>query len=387
MSKKEVSLQQRLSDSNLSLFASSSPEDEFDPVEYEAYLEKQERDSEPLRKDIRNILRKLKRFYYAYDERSMGTMKKIWSDSDSVKVIIPDTGVLNGYDAVMGNMQKIFFPPPGEEEISNKAIFPSDINLQLRGTTAWVTSIEEVRGKINGPLGPMPTNFPKMRVTTLMRKQKGEWKIIMRQVSQLSPIQVKNQDESTRRREAGSIVIEAEEGIQLDETAVGSIVSSLKERLNKSKSSPAPSPSPAPVAKAEEKEEEPAQKGKVSFLTYNEETGKHEVKELFSEDENEGSQNTVKSVQEDSPKQMMRRTVEALRRLCEENRISVEQKRVLLSDVIRHATKENASMVEIAYSLLMDGISDSETYEEFADQCRVFADQLLEAKEAPRARS
>eukprot|EP00638_Chattonella_subsalsa_P008200 CAMPEP_0117772222 /NCGR_PEP_ID=MMETSP0947-20121206/24941_1 /TAXON_ID=44440 /ORGANISM="Chattonella subsalsa, Strain CCMP2191" /LENGTH=346 /DNA_ID=CAMNT_0005597751 /DNA_START=293 /DNA_END=1333 /DNA_ORIENTATION=- len=346
MSKKEVSLQQRLSDSNLSLFASSSPEDEFDPVEYEAYLEKQERDSEPLRKDIRNILRKLKRFYYAYDERSMGTMKKIWSDSDSVKVIIPDTGVLNGYDAVMGNMQKIFFPPPGEEEISNKAIFPSDINLQLRGTTAWVTSIEEVRGKINGPLGPMPTNFPKMRVTTLMRKQKGEWKIIMRQVSQLSPIQVKNQDESTRRREAGSIVIEAEEGIQLDETAVGSIVSSLKERLNKSKSSPAPSPSPAPVA-----------------------------------------QNTVKSVQEDSPKQMMRRTVEALRRLCEENRISVEQKRVLLSDVIRHATKENASMVEIAYSLLMDGISDSETYEEFADQCRVFADQLLEAKEAPRARS
>jgi hypothetical protein len=68
---------------------------------------------------------------------------------------------------------------------------------------------------------------------------------------------------------------------------------------------------------------------------------------------------------------------------------SDKEKRVLLTDVIKHATGESPSMVEVAYELLLaqmqDGNvrapgalgGDEEACEEFAEQCRIFAADIL----------
>ena len=52
-------------------------------------------------------------------------------------------------------------------------------------------------------------------------------------------------------------------------------------------------------------------------------------------------------------KSLTRRTVRAIQHLCQEGRISVEQKRRLLNEIIQHANDEVPSMVEIAYELLL----------------------------------
>merc|ERR1712157_171158 len=75
----------------------------------------------------------------------------------------------------------------------------------------------------------------------------------------------------------------------------------------------------------------------------------------------------------------------SLRKLCAQGSISQNQKRLLLTDIISCSTKGENSMVEVAYDLLLlTPLSDSKKdfdddgEEEFADQCRVLADALLE---------
>eukprot|EP00611_Tribonema_gayanum_P011032 TRINITY_DN21160_c0_g1_i1.p2 TRINITY_DN21160_c0_g1~~TRINITY_DN21160_c0_g1_i1.p2 ORF type:complete len:109 (+),score=19.06 TRINITY_DN21160_c0_g1_i1:286-612(+) len=84
---------------------------------------------------------------------------------------------------------------------------------------------------------------------------------------------------------------------------------------------------------------------------------------------------------------LTRRTVAAIREMCTAGRISDKEKRVLLTDVIKHATGESPSMIEVAYELLLsqmdsgsgasEGFGDDEACEEFAEQCRIFAADII----------
>lgn len=93
-----------------------------------------------------------------------------------------------------------------------------------------------------------------------------------------------------------------------------------------------------------------------------------------------------------------------MRGICYANRITAEQKTRLLHMIIQHANDDVPSMVEIAYELLLrndDTDSDSskggkaavlandgsvsspstskedDVLDEFADQCRIIADDML----------
>ena len=74
----------------------------------------------------------------------------------------------------------------------------------------------------------------------------------------------------------------------------------------------------------------------------------------------------------------------ALRKLSDTGAISPRQKRVLVTDIIASTAKHAKSMVEIAFELLCvegEGVGEDEedSYEEeFADQCRVIATDLME---------
>ena len=67
--------------------------------------------------------------------------------------------------------------------------------------------------------------------------------------------------------------------------------------------------------------------------------------------------------------------IATLRKLATEGRISQKQKRTLLTDIINCSAKGEFSMVEVAYELLCtEGGDADDAEEEFADQCRVFAE-------------
>ena len=76
--------------------------------------------------------------------------------------------------------------------------------------------------------------------------------------------------------------------------------------------------------------------------------------------------------------------ISALRKLCEQGSISPKQKRVLLTDIITCSSKGDFSMVEVAFELLCGEGDDDEVdaaEEEFAEQCRVFAQERLNKDE------
>lgn len=76
--------------------------------------------------------------------------------------------------------------------------------------------------------------------------------------------------------------------------------------------------------------------------------------------------------------------ISTLRHLCVQGLISKKQKRVLLTDIISCSAKGEKSMVEVAYELLCATEDDKAgatdiAEEEFADQCRVFAESLSDS--------
>jgi len=77
------------------------------------------------------------------------------------------------------------------------------------------------------------------------------------------------------------------------------------------------------------------------------------------------------------PKDALRQNcISALRRLADQGTISAKQKRILLTDIISCSAKGEFSMVEVAYELLCgEGEDHDAAEEEFADQCRVLADE------------
>merc|ERR1711967_64405 len=81
-----------------------------------------------------------------------------------------------------------------------------------------------------------------------------------------------------------------------------------------------------------------------------------------NDDEEEDNMEKNSSLSRD--KSFTRRTVRAIQHLCQEGRISVEQKRRLLNEIIQHANDEVPSMVEIAYELLLHSEEEDENEED-----------------------
>lgn len=76
--------------------------------------------------------------------------------------------------------------------------------------------------------------------------------------------------------------------------------------------------------------------------------------------------------------------IQALRKLAQQGALSPKQKRVLQTDIITCSARGEYSLVEVAYDLLIgesDGQDMDATEEEFADQCRVLAANLLDEED------
>lgn len=111
--------------------------------------------------------------------------------------------------------------------------------------------------------------------------------------------------------------------------------------------------------------------------------------EEIEDDDDEESVSMIKQWHENNKKSksaaaaakdsLRQNCISALRRLADLGSISPKQKRVLFTDIITSSAKGEFSMVEVAYELLYEGGGDVSEFaeEEFADQCRVFAQNFI----------
>mmetsp|Transcript_15962 Transcript_15962/g.39121 ORF Transcript_15962/g.39121 Transcript_15962/m.39121 type:complete len:513 (-) Transcript_15962:86-1624(-) len=75
-------------------------------------------------------------------------------------------------------------------------------------------------------------------------------------------------------------------------------------------------------------------------------------------------------------KEVQQKCIKMLRKLASEGRISQNQKKILLTDIISCSSEGGNSMVEVAFDLLCgESGNDEDAEEDFADQCRILADQ------------
>jgi len=80
-----------------------------------------------------------------------------------------------------------------------------------------------------------------------------------------------------------------------------------------------------------------------------------------------------------SKKELRKQCIELLRKLASDGRISQKQKRILQTEIISCTAKGEPSMIEVAFELLCaESGGDDDAEEDFADQCRILADQKYE---------
>lgn len=75
---------------------------------------------------------------------------------------------------------------------------------------------------------------------------------------------------------------------------------------------------------------------------------------------------------------LTRKTVAAIRQLCQEGKITVEQKQKLIFSIIRSTKREEVSQVEMAYDLLVENAlaGEADAMFEFGEQCQIILESI-----------
>eukprot|EP00640_Fibrocapsa_japonica_P001805 CAMPEP_0113941086 /NCGR_PEP_ID=MMETSP1339-20121228/7083_1 /TAXON_ID=94617 /ORGANISM="Fibrocapsa japonica" /LENGTH=444 /DNA_ID=CAMNT_0000945131 /DNA_START=120 /DNA_END=1455 /DNA_ORIENTATION=+ /assembly_acc=CAM_ASM_000762 len=377
--------------------------------------------------DMAAVLRINADFYQAFLDRNIDSMRTLWMDSDDVICIHPGAELV-GYNNIVSAWEKAFAASKKDSTAALDPFFSGAViggqKIFARGTTAYVSCVEEVRlEKVKqGPqqqqgqqqqadstlllgsgTGP---NREHLQATNIFQKAGGRWYLVHRHCS----------------REVAGATAGAESG--------GSTQSiSLNQLLSGQVISLGPGGSTSQIAAAlqgqdvdleslrnivrrriqgqqldDDEDDESSDDDEVSF-TVREVGGQkvimasREAADETAEDDNNDEDSTTRmsprALQEASavPKEestkndkhgtmdLTGETIAAIRKLHKQNRITLEEKRCLLTDVIKHAFNEDPASVEMAFDLLIGDMSeetwkDEESVEEFADQCRMIADEI-----------
>mmetsp|Transcript_19746 Transcript_19746/g.40287 ORF Transcript_19746/g.40287 Transcript_19746/m.40287 type:complete len:470 (-) Transcript_19746:86-1495(-) len=327
--------------------------------------------------DTSAVLKTNSDFYKAFSSKNIDLMGRVWHNSPHVQCIHPGAKPLLGYEDIVKMWRNMF--QAKDKVFNNTGIVPDNVRVQVRGTSAFVTCTEEVRA---------PGVERRMLATNVFRKYGEQWLLVHHHASQATvrPAGI----EDLLQGASGATRVIRIDGSSLSQGGSGQTEDFVDEIVRA-------------LQGAMEDE-----KGKTSGFDIGDGNLMHEMlymeEEDSSEDERGGSggrrQDTGSQldVREDGQDEQMmlherelmdgvtERTVEALRRLAKDGRISRDNKRRLLTDVIEHHQEgESASEVEIAYELLVmrfvrpdgeDAAREDELLEDFADQCKVLAKKL-----------
>ncbi|CAM9253190.1 unnamed protein product [Phaeothamnion confervicola] len=333
--------------------------------------------------EVSSVLRVNSNFYEAMTDKDAERMAVLWQRSDLVNCIHPGTKPVQGYDLVMKVYRGMF--ASRDSRFRKSKVVPANVRVNLRGTSAWVTCTEEIRA----PGAPLRQ---RLCATNIFRKEGGRWFLTHHHASPYPSAGASGVGSGGLAELLASglggggngggpriIALGSGSSDGIDQATVEDIVNSIRGAMAE-QGGGSGSQSGLPT-------------GIISFGTGNGgEVGNTFFLEAKSSDGSDGDGDSGSSSDEsdddsegddDDDKNVTRRTVAAVRHVCAAGMIADAQKRALLTDIIRHASTEAASAVEIAFELLLapeggEGDASADALSEFADQCKYFADQLLE---------
>ncbi|QDU69483.1 nuclear transport factor 2 family protein [Engelhardtia mirabilis] len=111
-------------------------------------------------------------FYAAFEELDIGAMTALWHDDDGVQCIHPGSEVLIGRRRVIGSWAAIF------EHTDSIRFELSDLQIQVRGDTAWATMVERIRASSGGE-----DIRSDMAATNAFVRTDGGWKLVLHHAS------------------------------------------------------------------------------------------------------------------------------------------------------------------------------------------------------------
>mmetsp|Transcript_8380 Transcript_8380/g.10765 ORF Transcript_8380/g.10765 Transcript_8380/m.10765 type:complete len:536 (+) Transcript_8380:148-1755(+) len=357
-------------------------------------------------------------FYQAFTEKDSDTMSDLWMKSEAVQCIHPSHHTpLVGYKAVCDSWSKMF--ESDDKSFQKNIMEPNNIKLSVRGTTAWLTCDEEVyTNKYVSGEGRTKQLAKRFRATNIFRKVNGKWCIVHHHATywddtdaSFNALTGRIGKRSKGRNPSSSGVIslsglDALSGLSgssgfgkdssrgVKRVFMGSLSDLLAGSLDEIVGS-----NDDDSLELDDIDDSSTLERRIIEVD-DEEDGDSEdddhlrsskLKRQPSNGEDSLSSSSTSNVSRNGlPKDALRQNcIAALRRLCNQGAISQKQKRVLLTDIITCSAKGEFSMVEVAYELLCgddDELNEDHEQvdqdiieaadEEFADQCRVFANDL-----------
>ena len=319
-------------------------------------------------------------FYRAFSDKDLIAMKESWLQNENVELIQPDDGSpIRGYTKVQKYFQELFHLDDNLAVRLN-TIQPTNIRLNVKGMTAWVSCEEELYApKFVRGLGSTRKLVGKLSATNLFRKVGGKWLLAHHHATWLSEEFHKATDGQYDKpnpalRLMGNYNTQPatpNPSGSVKKVVMGSLSDILNGGLGNILGDSGPSNKndndgefktiihlSSPLDDDEDEEEEEDDDSLLSKWAKLDKT----------------TPKTTTTTTTTNPDQIRQGCIQTLRKLCTQGSLSHNQKRLLLTDIISCSTKGQNSMVEVAFDLLLKNDEDGE--EEFADQCRVLADSL-----------
>ncbi|XP_024515280.1 F-box protein SKIP8 [Selaginella moellendorffii] len=119
---------------------------------------------------VTGVLEANARFYRAFEQGDLATMRKMWKKGDNVHCVHPGAGRISGHELVISSWEVMLGP---------EVDFPLRIRLEhvevrVRGDLGYVTCLEVVRSG---------TSWGKQVATNVFERQDGVWQICMHHAS------------------------------------------------------------------------------------------------------------------------------------------------------------------------------------------------------------
>jgi hypothetical protein len=365
--------------------------------------------------DCGAVLQANSAYYRAFSEKNIQSMEQVWMPDNASVCIHPSAKPLVGAKDVLACFQTMFKSSDGA--FQRNWLEPNQIRLSVKGATAIVTCEEYVYARrfVRGKKRQTEL-IQKLQATNIFRKVGSKWYVTYHHSSWHADSEAAKMALKTHSGGAASrpkVAIRGKRGNQGSGESPSEMDGILGNNFGPLLGSGPVNNNEQPVKKifmgslsdilgnqigdllgdgaANNKNDDDEESNAIIQFSRidDDEDEDDEDEEEIKDDDEEESVTMIKQWHENNKKakttaaaakdSLRQNCISALRRLAEQASISPKQKRVLFTDIITSSAKGEFSMVEVAYELLYEGCDDVSEFaeEEFADQCRVFAQNFI----------
>jgi uncharacterized protein (TIGR02246 family) len=94
--------------------------------------------------DADHVIEANLKFYFALESLDIDLMDEVWATDASACCIHPGWRRLDGWESIRANWERIFL------NATSMRVDPTEVRVEIQGTVAWVTCLENITTAING---------------------------------------------------------------------------------------------------------------------------------------------------------------------------------------------------------------------------------------------